>query len=360
MIEGLEKIINQAVSEKAFPGACYALVTKNKSFFGCVGNKSLLPVVEKNQIDTIYDLASMSKVISTTTCAMILVERGVIRLFDKVQRYIPEYRHEKVTIYDLMTHTSGMKPYLSNVHKLKNAQEVWDNIINLDLEYETGSKIVYSCLNYIILGKIIERTSKMGLDEFAKKEIFEPLEMTDTSYNPKDIMRCAPTELRNDELFKGILQGRVHDETAYLLNGISGNAGVFSTVKDLSHFIEMVLNDGVYHGKRILSKATIDLFFTPQVEEKQGVYLVRERRSIGWIVKGMASSAGELTSAKTILHTGFTGTNIWIDYDNQIGFCLLSNRVHPSRDSNLHIEYRAKIANYLIAHIAELNEVSND
>ena len=116
----------------------------------------------------------------------------------------------------------------------------------------------------------------------------------------------------------------------------------------------MILNDGVYKGKRIFSKATIDLIYTPQVKETSGVYLVEEFRSIGWIVKGSVSSSGELTSADTILHTGLTGTNIWIDRQNQVGFCMLSNRVHPSRDNNATISLRPKLANYIIAHLDEI------
>lgn len=350
----IEELINNAINNDNLPGANYVVVTKNKTIFGSLGNKALIPEIEKNDIDTIYDIASMSKVISTTSCALKLVENGDIRLFDPVKKYLPEYKHGNVRIYDLMTHTSGMKPYLPNASSLASKEEVWNKIIELDLDYEKGSKILYSCINYIILGKIIERVSGMTLAEFAKKEIFDPLEMKDTCYNPKDIIRCAPTEIRKDKVFDGVLRGRVHDETAYALGGISGNAGVFSTVKDISHFIEMILNDGVYKGKRIFSKATIDLIYTPQVKETSGVYLVEEFRSIGWIVKGSVSSAGELTSADTILHTGFTGTNIWIDRQNQVGFCMLSNRVHPSRDNNATISLRPKLANYIIAHLDEI------
>lgn len=354
-MEKFNKLIENSILNEQLPGANYVIVTKNKKIFGSLGNKALMPEVEKNSLDTIYDIASMSKVVSTTSCALKLVENGDIRLFDPVKKYIPEYKHEDVRIYDLMTHTSGMKPYLPNANTLKSSEEVWNKIIELDLDYEKGSKILYSCINYIILGKIIERVSGMSLAEFAKKEIFEPLEMEDTCYNPSDIVRCAPTEVRKDEVFDGVLRGRVHDETAYALNGISGNAGVFSTIEDISHFIEMILNDGVYKGKRIFSKATIDLIFTPQVKETSGVYLIQELRSIGWIVKGSMSSAGELTSEETILHTGFTGTNIWVDRKNKVGFCMLTNRVHPSRDINPTISLRPKLANYIIAHLDQIN-----
>lgn len=352
-IKEFNDIIRKVINEENLPGANYVVVTPRKKQFGCLGNKAVVPEIEENSLDTIYDLASMSKVISTTSCAMKLVEEGKIRMFDAVQKYIPEFKHANVRIYDLLTHTSGMKSYLFGAASLNDPEEVWDKIMELDLEYERGSKILYSCLNYIILGKLIERVSGMGLDEYAKEVIFKPLEMKDTCYNPTNISRCAPTEERNDSVYNGILRGKVHDETAYALGGVSGNAGVFSTIDDVSHFIEMILNNGVYKGKKIFSKATIDLFFTPQVKETSGVYLVEEQRSVGWIVKGAASSAGELTSEETILHTGFTGTNIWIDRKNKVGFCMLSNRVHPSRATNPTISLRAKLANYVIAHLEE-------
>lgn len=352
-IKAFNDIIRKVINEENLPGANYVIVTPRKKQFGCLGNKAIVPAIEENNLETIYDLASMSKVISTTSCALKLIEAGKLRMFDAVQKYIPEFKHANVRVYDLLTHTSGMKSYLAGAANMNNPEEVWSKILELDLEYERGSKILYSCINYIILGKVIEKLSGMGLDEFAKEQIFEPLEMKDTCYNPTDILRCAPTEERIDAVHNGILRGKVHDETAYALGGVSGNAGVFSTIEDISHFIEMILNNGVYKGKRIFSKATIDLIFTPQVKETSGVYLVEEQRSIGWIVKGAASSAGELTSEETILHTGFTGTNIWIDRKNKVGFCMLSNRVHPSRATNPTISLRAKLANYIMAHLEE-------
>lgn len=352
-VKEFNDIIRKTINEEKLPGANYVIVTKKKKHFGSLGHKSLIPFIEENNIDTMYDIASMSKVISTTSCALKLVEMGKIRLFDPVSKHIPEFKHTNVRIYDLMTHTSGLQPYLAGAADMKSADEVWNGILNLDLQYERGSKILYSCINYITLGKIIERVSGLGLDEFAKEYIFTPLEMKDTCYNPSNIERCAPTELREDKVHNGVLRGRVHDEMAYALNGVSGNAGVFSTVEDISHFIEMILNDGVYKGKRIFSKATIDLLFVPQVRETHGVYVNEEIRGIGWIIKGSASSAGELTSDETILHTGFTGTNIWIDRKNKIGFCMLTNRVHPTRNNNSTIGLRPRLANYIISHIEE-------
>ena len=204
-------------------------------------------------------------------------------------------------------------------------------------------------MGYVLLGLIIEKIENRPLDEVIKEKIFLPLDMIDTTYNPKDLNRCAPTELRNDDLYQGILQGSVHDEMAFLLNGVAGHAGVFSTVKDVSHFITMILNNGKYNDQQILSPTTIDLMFTPQVHEKSGVICKETIRGLGWLIGGFASSSGDLTSNQTIHHTGFTGTSIFIDRSNEIGFCLLTNRVHPTRNTSGHIEARGKIANYIMA-----------
>ena len=200
------------------------------------------------------------------------------------------------------------------------------------------------------------QTDAGGLNEYAKEEIFDKLKMVDTTYLPVYSSRIAPTEYRDDSVYQGYVRGTVHDETSYALGGIAGHAGLFSTVKDVSNFLQMILNDGMFEGKKILSKATIDVLYTPQVEEKNGVSMVTEKRSLGWINRGPASSAGELTSAETILHTGFTGTNIWVDRKNEVAFVLLSNRVHPTRKNILHMDARARFANFIIAHLDELKQ----
>ena len=352
-IEEFNNLINKAVEEGAFPGANYAIVFKDKAVIGSFGNKALYPALEANDIDTIYDMASLSKVVSTTTCALKLIEDGLLRICAPVKKYIPEFKHDGVTVYHLMTHTSGLPEGVS-WKGIKSKEEIFDRIFELDLKYETASGIHYSDVGYILLGKIVETISGRKLNEFAKSEIFDKLEMFDTGYLPTDIMRCAPTELRCDEAYNGYVRGSVHDETSYALGGVAGHAGLFSTVKDMVHFLQMMLNDGIYKGEKILSKQTIDMLFTPQVEETKGIILNYNRRSIGWINRGYGSSAGELTSENTILHTGFTGTNIWIDRTNEVAFVLLTNRVHPSRTNLLHMDVRARLANFIIAHLDEI------
>lgn len=344
MIEGLNALINEAIKNGAMPGANYALINNGQKYFGSFGNKALYPAVEANDIDTLYDMASLSKVVSTTTCLMLLMERGKLRLYDHVCTYIPEFKHCDITIWDLMTHSSGLPADIP--HSLyHNDQELISCIFNTDLKYPKNTKIVYSDIGFILLGWVVEKISGQSLDQFAYENVFKPLEMIDTGYNPKDVKRCAPTEDRGGYIDRGY----VHDEKAHALHGVAGHAGLFSTVKDVSHFMEMILNDGVYKNKKFLSKATIDLLYTVQVEEPNGVSKCLNRRGLGWIIKGEAPSSGDFVSPNTIMHTGFTGTNIFIDRDNKVAFCLLANRVHPTRANTLIISFRAKLGNYIMS-----------
>ncbi len=352
----LENLIQSEINGGAFPGANYALVFKDKVYCGSLGNKRLVPNVEKNNLDTMYDMASLSKVVATTSCVMKLLEQGHIRLFSKVCNYLPEFRFKDVTIWNLMTHTSGLPEGLTGICKYHTKQEVMDAIYQTELVYVTGSSILYSDLGYILLGKIVEVVSGMSLDVFAEKILFIPLQMKDSCYNPKATKRCAPTEERHDAIYNGVVCGQVHDETAYLLGGVSGNAGLFSTVRDVSHFMQMILNDGMYNETRVFEKSTIDRLFQVEVEEINGVMKTGNSRGLGWLIAGQAGPNGEFTSAKTIHHTGFTGTSIWIDKEKEVGFCLLSNRVHPTRNNPKHMDARAKIANFIMSNYQYLRK----
>lgn len=350
----LEKLLLDAVVDGAFPGANYAVVTKNKVWMGSVGNKELYPEVIPNSIDTIYDMASLTKVVCTTTCLMQLVEKGLLRIYDPVSRYFERFKFTDITVWNLMTHTSGLPEGISGPKDELSESDVWDKIFAIEeLKFKPGTKIFYSDINYILLGKIIEILSDMPINEYAKKNVFEPLEMVDSGYLPFDKERCAATEYRNDATMTGYVKGEVHDETAYAMNKVAGHAGLFSTVKDCSNFIKMILNDGVFNGIKVLSKKSIDELFKVQVKEYSGVEVLPKARCLGWQTKDPASSAGELISENTILHTGFTGTNMFIDRDNEVGFVLLTNRVHPTRNNLKHLHVRACIANYIMAHLEE-------
>ncbi len=350
----LEQLLNEAVENKAFPGAVYAVVTKNKIVKGVVGDREWYPEVVKNTLDTVYDLASLTKVICTTSLMMILLEQGRFRLHDNVNVYLKEFPFNNITIWHLMTHTSGLPEGVYGPKDKMVADDVWNKIMNLEkLLFEPGEKIVYSDINYMLLGKIIEYLTKMPLDKYAKQALFEPLEMHSACFNPinKDI--CAATEYRDDATMTGYVKGTVHDETAYALGGVAGHAGMFASVDDLINFCLMILNDGMFNGKKVLSKATINELYKVQVKEPSGVIVHPKARCLGWQTKDPASSAGDLVSEKTIIHTGFTGTNVFIDKENEIAFILLTNRVHPTRNNGLHLRVRACVANFIMAHLEE-------
>jgi CubicO group peptidase (beta-lactamase class C family) len=355
-IKGLEELINQAITDGAFPGANYALVIGKDTYYGSLGSKALFPSVEKNDLNTIYDMASLTKVIGTTFAILRLVEDGKLRFFTSVKSILPQFMHEDVTIWDLLTHSSGLPADIKGAKQLASKEETIERIFNKPLIYPKNTKIVYSDVGYILLGFIVEQCSGMSLNSFVKKYIFDPLEMKDSCYNPVDIERVAPTEERNDLVYQGMLRARVHDEKAYILGGVAGHAGMFSTIHDSSHIIQMILNQGRFNGKQVFSEATINLLFKTQIEESNNLAKETNRRGIGWIIKGSYPSSGDLASDETIIHTGFTGTNMWIDRINNIGFCMLTNRVHPTRDNIKIIDVRARIGNYILANYKNKGE----
>lgn len=355
-LKKIENLVLEAIEDGAFPGANYAIIFKDKAYVNSLGNKALFPNIEKNDLTTIYDMASLTKVICTTTAILILMEEGKIRLANLVTKYLPDFPYGNITVFDLVTHTSGLYPDVFNVSKLKDEKQFYEQAYTMGVKAERGKQIIYSDIGFAILGKIVEVISGKKLNDFVKEYIFDPLGMKDSGYLPKDPMRCAPTEERNDEMYQGIVRGNVHDETAYALGGVAGHAGLFSTIEDVVKFVQMIMNNGKLNGVKILSKASIDALYRPLVEDKNGNMVEGERRTIGWINRTNNGPAGDLTSHNTILHTGFTGTNIWIDRDNEIAFAMLTNRVHPTRGNGKHIEVRARLANFIMAHLEELKE----
>lgn len=351
----LEELLQYGVDSGIYPGCAYAVVYKDEAYVNSLGYKALIPEKELNSIDTLYDMASLSKVISTTTCILRLMEQGKIRLFDSVKMYLDEFKYDDITIWNLMTHTSGFAPGVGGSNKA-TVDELKKRIYDLPLQYKKGEKIVYSDVGFMLLGFIIEKITGKRLDEAARELVFDPLEMYNTHYNhlplPNnfDASRYAPTEERNDEVYVGVERGVVHDERSFILEGCAGHAGVFSCVRDLVKFEQMILNYGMYNGTEFLSKATIDLIFTPQVREVNGVCLNVTQRGIGWIVGGDWPSCGEIASPETIHHTGFTGTSVFMDRINGVGFVLLTNRVHPTRQNNKLIAFRGKVGNFVVSH----------
>ncbi|KSU59473.1 serine hydrolase [[Bacillus] enclensis] len=280
------------------------------------------------QKDTIFDLASISKIF-TTTAAMILYEDGAFGLDDPVAEYIPEFAangKEDVTIRQLMTHTSGFTAWIPLYSKGNDREDRLQLVFNQPLANEPGTAYTYSDLNMITLGAIIERLSGQRLDEFVKENITEPIGMKDTMYNPPASLkeRIAATEYQ-PAIGRGLVWGEVHDENAWSLDGVAGHAGVFSTAEDLAKFAHMFVKDGRYGNKQILKPETVKLLSENQIPEFPGDdHGLGWELNQGWFMDGLA---GE----NSLGHTGYTGTSIVVDKDNDTIAILLTNRVHPSR-----------------------------
>ncbi len=327
--------IEKAVADKAFPGATLAVGYRGKVAIHAFGKLSYDAKSAVTLPDTMYDIASLTKVVATTTLVAKLAEGDFAVPLDldaKIERYLPEWasgpnaewRH-RVTVRHLLTHTSGLPAFKEYWRTSKNKQDTLTKIFAEPLEYEPGTKEIYSDLGIILMAEIIERLTGRTLDDLAKSFLFEPLGMKDTMYRPAKKLwgSIAPTEIDNN-LRHHLVQGEVHDENAFAIGGVSGHAGLFSTAPDLAAFCQMLLNGGVYAHQRILRRATIAQFTTPQ-------QLSGGTRTLGWAVPTEGGSSGHYFSAHSFGHTGFTGTSIWIDPDRQLFVVLLTNRVHPTR-----------------------------
>jgi beta-N-acetylhexosaminidase len=342
-------VIDRAIADKAFPGATLAVGYKDKVSLHAFGNLSYDAKSPQVKLNTMYDVASLTKVIVTTTLVEKLVEgdfKSPLLLDVPIERYLPEWasgpqkewRH-RVTVRHLMTHTSGLPPFKEYWRTSKGKADTLRMIFAEPLEYEPGTKMIYSDLGIILMAEIIQRLTGRTLDDLANETIFGPLGMRDSMYKPPKKLwpLIAPTEF--DAVFrKRLIQGEVHDENAYAIGGVSGHAGLFSTAPDLAAFCQMLLNGGVYAHQRILKRATISQFTAPQE-------LAKGTRTLGWVVPTEGSSSGHYFSPRSFGHTGFTGTSIWIDPDRQVYVVLLTNRVNPTRENHKIAEVRPALHN---------------
>jgi beta-N-acetylhexosaminidase len=337
------QVIERAVSDKAFPGATLAVGYKAKVSLHAFGNLSYEANSSAVDMRTMYDIASLTKVVVTTTLVAKLAENDFAVPLDldaKVERYLPEWSAElagepaqqiewrhRVTVRHLLTHTSGLPPFKEYWRTSTGKDDTLSRIFAEPLDYEPGSKEVYSDLGIILMATIVERLTGRTLDDLAKTYIFAPLGMKNTTYKPDKKLWpwIAPTEF-DKNLRRRLVQGDVHDENAFTMGGVSGHAGVFSTAPDLAAFSQMLLNGGVYGHRRLLKRATIAQFTTPQ-------QLSNGTRTLGWAVPTEGSSSGHFFSAHSFGHTGFTGTSIWIDPDRQLFVVFLTNRVNPTREN---------------------------
>ena len=338
MIEKIKEIIKEVADEGKLPGATFGIVTLDNEEYDYYGYAQLVPERKENNIDTLYDMASCTKVVATTTMILKLIEDNIISLDDSVQKHLPEFPYNNITIKHLLTHTSGLPSDDKRYKECKNKDEFVKFMYSLSLNNEPGKVVEYSDFGYITLGLIIEKY-KGSIEEYANELIFKPLDMNNTMYNPYLKNRkqdCACAEVTDA---RGVIQGEVHDGKAYILNGLSGNAGLFSCVKDLGKFVKMMLND----GQPILKKETVELLKHSYTE---GLNLPR---TLGWMFVDRNTSCGDKISDISLYHTGFSGTSMYIDYVNKLGIILLTNRVHPTRnDTETILNVRKRIHNIVL------------
>ena len=332
-------LLAQGVSNGIFPGAV-ALNgdAQRKHFHQAVGLRMVEPEKRTMLLDTIFDLASLTKPLVIGTLSLQLAAEGQLEFFEPVYRYLPEVVHQRIQIVDLLTHTSGYPAwqaiYPPADQPKQSSQKLLARLGSMPLAYETRSQVVYSCLGYILMGKLIERLTGQSLDRLAKNRIFQPLGMIDTTYTPPVSwqLRCAATESRSsaknrrgnnyprDDWWQETLIGSVHDENAHYLGGISGNAGLFSTADDLSLYCRSILS----RDERILPVSAIsDMAFS----RTEGL---NANRSIGWVVLKDGS----------LYHNGFTGTALRLNLEQENYQILLTNRVHPNADDNRILGFR--------------------
>jgi uncharacterized protein YbbC (DUF1343 family) len=359
-LKTIPPLVEQAIADKKLPGAVVLVGRGDRVVWDeAIGRRAVAPTPEPMTVDTIFDLASLTKVVATTTSVMKLVEDGRIRLNERVSDYIPGFeRHNKtnITIRHLMTHTSGLRPDLDSANPWTGA----DTAIQLAMDEipsaPPGERFVYSDINYFLLGDIVRRVSGIPLDEFARQNIFEPLGMKDTMFLPPESLRprIAPTEPCTefgwpcDGPGMKMMRGVVHDWTARRMGGVAGHAGLFSTAADLAIFCQMLLDGGTYKGARILAPLTVAKMTTPASAPGDP-----NVRGLGWdIDSSFSSNRGELLPIGSFGHTGFTGTSIWIDPVTKTFVVFLSNRVHPDGKGDV-TPLRARVATVVASAIKD-------
>jgi CubicO group peptidase (beta-lactamase class C family) len=357
-LEAVDAAVQAGVSARAFPGAVLAVGREGTLVhLRPFGRLSYDEDAASVATDTLYDLASLTKVVVTTTLSMILVDEGKLDLDARVRDWFPAFSgpaKDRVTVRQLLTHSGGLLWWAPLYKELQGTKAYLERIVAMDLAYEPGTKSVYSDLGIIVLGDILERLGGARFEEMARRRVIEPLDMKDTLYRPPATLlpRIAPTEY--DPWRGRLVRGEVHDENAFALGGIAPHAGLFGTAADLSHVSQMLLDGGTVGGRRIVSRATVELF-----TERAGV--PGSSRALGWdtptdeaVERSSTpgepgySSAGSFFSARSFGHTGFTGTSMWMDPERDLYVVLLTNRVHPTRENNKIGGVRAQVADAVV------------
>ncbi|HLL14527.1 MAG TPA: exo-beta-N-acetylmuramidase NamZ domain-containing protein [Pyrinomonadaceae bacterium] len=365
----IDAAVAESIARKETPGAVVLAARRGRVVWRkAYGARALVPKRETMTTDTIFDAASLTKVVATATSIMILVERGQVRLSDPLSRHLPQMREggrENVTIEELLTHRAGFGPDFDLREQWTGYEEAMKRLaIERLRNVAPGRRFLYSDIGYIALGEVVKRVSGEPLDVFARRNIFEPLGMRDTTFNPPAALRprIAPTEQRRAQAaYLGgrpetlgadadrWLRGEVHDPTAFRMNGVAGHAGLFTTADDLAVYCQMILNGGSYGGVRILSPFGVATMTRPRAVLDDG-----SARALGWdVVSSFSSNRGDLFPLGSFGHTGFTGTSLWLDPASQAFVVFLSNRVHPDGKGDVG-ELRGRVASIVASSLTDV------
>lgn len=366
-LSGIDAVVAQSIEKDEIPGAVLVVGRRGKVIYRrAYGARVLVPQREKMTADTIFDVASLTKVLATAPSVMLLVERGKVRLNDPVARYLPEFGRqskEQVTVRQILTHTSGLRAIPAVTAETKGPDAVLRAIYDDTLAAAPGARFQYSDTGYIVLAELVRRVSGMPLNEFAQKNLYAPLGMKETRFLPpaKWKPRIAPTEEidlpAGEKAGSGkghMLRGEVHDPRARQMGGVAGHAGLFSTAADVAKFCAMLLNGGRgANGRQIFSAAMIEKATTPQTPPWSPTL-----RGLGWDIDSVYSSnRGELFPVGTFGHTGFTGTSLWLDPGSKTFVILLANSVHPYGRPPI-LSLRSRVATLVAAAIEKADVAS--
>jgi len=366
-LQQIDSAVAESIKNKELPGAVVLVGHHGKIVWRkAYGARAVEPQRETMTTDTVFDLASLTKIVATATSIMILIERGQVRLADPVVKFIPEMKgggRDAITIEQLLTHVSGFAPDFDLRERWNGYDEAIKRLYIEPLRTSPGARFVYSDINYIALGEVVHRVSGLMLDEFARRNIFQPLGMHDTGFKPPANLtaRIAPTERRRGQMnYLGDsgtnagsegeqwLRGQVHDPTSFRMGGVAGHAGLFSTADDLAVFCRMVLGGGSYRGVRILSPYGVAMMTQPRAVSETGA-----ARGIGWdIATSFSTNKGDLFPLGSFGHTGFTGTSLWIDPASDTFIVFLSNRVHPDGKGDVS-SLRGRLASIVASSITD-------
>jgi len=352
----IAEIVDEAMISGKIPGAVVLIGNQGKIVYRqAFGNRAIEPKKLPMGLDTIFDLGSLTKVIATTTALMQLMEKGKLRLEDRVAAHWPEFKangKEEITVRQLLTHYSGLRSTLDLKPEWSSYATALKMIIAEKPAFPLGTRFMYSDINFIILGELVHRISGRSLDVYCNENIFKPLRMKDTGFKPSPALRSriAPTRHQNRNKQK-LLWGEVHDPIAYNMGGVAGHAGLFSTADDLSAFAQTLLGEGTLQGVRILSPLTVEKMTTPQTPPNKMAL-----RGLGWDIDSpLSSNRGELFPVGSYGHTGFTGTSIWIDPVSKTYIIILTNRVLLAGKGDV-IPLRSQIATFVASSLGPVSE----